>query len=194
MNALVIVDVQNDFCSGGSLAVPEGEQVVPIINSLFDRFDYVVATQDWHPKEHKSFASNNGRQPFEMGELNGKPQMMWPDHCVQGTKGADFHPDLESGFLIFRKGMVPDVEEYSGFANTNMADRLTKKGIKELYVCGLALDYCVLQTALDAIKFGFKVNVILDACRAVDVKSIDDVRKQMADAGINLIYSKDCRL
>jgi len=192
MNALVIVDVQNDFCSGGSLAVPEGEQVVPIINRLFDRFDYVVATQDWHPKEHKSFASNNGRQPFEMGELNGKPQMMWPDHCVQGTKGADFHTDLASGFLIFRKGTTPDVEEYSGFTNTNMADRLTKKSIKELYVCGLALDYCVLHTALDAIKFGFKVTVIVDACRAVDVKSIDGVKKQMADAGINLIYSKDC--
>lgn len=192
MNALVIVDVQNDFCSGGSLAVPEGEQVVPVINRLFDRFDYVVATQDWHPKEHKSFASNNGRQPFEMGELNGKPQMMWPDHCVQGTKGADFHPDLESGFLIFRKGMTPDVEEYSGFANTNMADRLTKKGIKELYVCGLALDYCVLQTALDAIKCGFKVNVILDACRAVDVNNIDGVKKQMIAAEIKLIESKDC--
>lgn len=180
MNALIIVDIQNDFVAGGTLEVPHGEQIIPLVNKLADAFDLVVATQDWHPPTHKSFASNHSdKKPFEKITLGGLAQVLWPDHCVQGTVGAEFHPQLQMNHIeaIFRKGMDPEIDSYSGFYDnghkkaTGLAGYLKERKVKTVYVCGLAADYCVFYTAQDALKEGFKTILIDDATRAIDPDS-----------------------
>lgn len=203
--ALVIIDVQNDFLPNGALAVPNGHEVIPVINSIMNKFDLVIATQDWHPRNHKSFASNNfGKAPFEMGELGGKPQMMWPDHCIQGTVGAELsaHLDQANISIIVRKGMDPEVDSYSGFMDngflnhTGLEDLLLGRFCNEVYFCGLATDYCVKHTALDAKDLfpkteEIKVSVITDACRGiVDGNSINAL-KEMEDYGVVIIKSEE---
>src|SRR5688500_8567645 len=164
MHALIIVDIQNDFVAGGTLEVPHGEQIIPLVNELADLFDLVIATQDWHPQTHKSFASNHAdRKPFEKIILGGLEQVLWPDHCVQGTFGAEFHPQLRMNNVeaIFRKGMEPEIDSYSGFydngrkKSTGLAGYLKERKVETVFVCGLAADYCVFYTAQDALKEGF---------------------------------------
>ncbi|MGO9109649.1 MAG: bifunctional nicotinamidase/pyrazinamidase [Thermoguttaceae bacterium] len=178
MPALIIVDVQNDFCPGGALAVPEGDQIVPLINRLQPRYDLVVATQDWHPADHGSFAANHpGRAPGETIELAGLPQILWPVHCVQGTSGAEFHKELnlERVARVFRKGTNPQTDSYSGFfdnghrASTGLGEYLRERGVNKVHICGLATDYCVKFTALDAVDLGLETLVLEDACRGVDL-------------------------
>lgn len=201
-SALIIVDVQNDFIPGGALAVKEGDQVVPIINSLQGKFQTVIATQDFHPANHGSFAANHpGKIPGEFIELNGLTQILWPVHCVQGSNGAEFHKDLkrENWSAIFQKGMNPDVDSYSGFfdnarrGDTGLGDFLKEKGIKTVYISGLALDYCVKFTALDAVNLGFETWLIADASRAVNLKPTDgdSAIEEMESAGVKIITSKD---
>ena len=200
--ALIIIDVQNDFCTGGNLEVKNGEETVSVINSISHLFYKTVATQDWHPANHKSFASNNeGTKPLEMIEVNGIMQVMWPDHCVQGTKGADFHPDLntENIDLIVRKGTNPELDSYSAFlendhkTKTGLSGYLKDLGIKTLFFAGLATDYCVYFSAMDALDEGFEVFVILDACRGVDFPENNVTRciDLMKTAGVKFISSRD---
>jgi nicotinamidase/pyrazinamidase len=189
MRALVLVDLQYDFMPGGALAVAHGDETVPIAKKLMPRFDIVVATQDWHPQGHKSFAANNpGRQVGELAELGGLPQVMWPVHCVQGSRGAELHESLERSKItaVFRKGIDPDVDSYSGFFDnghkkaTGLGDWLKQKKVDRLYVLGLATDYCVKFTVLDARDLGFDVWLIEDGCRAVNLKP-DDGDKAIAE-------------
>jgi nicotinamidase/pyrazinamidase len=191
---LVVVDVQNDFIPGGALAVPQGDQVVPEINRLAARFDDVILTQDWHPRGHASFASSHpGKKPFETVELPYGSQVLWPDHCVQGTAGAAFHPDLNltKAQLVLRKGRHRDIDSYSAFleadreTTTGLAGYLKERGFRKLYVCGLATDFCVAWTALDARAAGFDTTVIEDACRAIDLDgSLARAWTEMAAAGV----------
>jgi nicotinamidase/pyrazinamidase len=191
MNALILVDLQNDFCPGGALPVPGGDEIVPLANRLQAQFDLVVATQDWHPAGHLSFAANHpGRQPGELVELDGIRQVLWPVHCVQDSPGAEFHPALERSRIarVFQKGTDPRIDSYSGFFDngrrraTGLADYLTARGVAEVYVCGLATDYCVKFTALDAARLGFRTYLVAEACRGVDLqpgdtqRAIDDMR------------------
>lgn len=198
MKALILVDIQNDFCPGGNLAVKDGDQIIPLINKLQDKYDVIVATQDFHPANHKSFASNNpGKAVGSLGELGGQVQVMWPDHCVQGTKGAEFHPDLDLSKVdkVFPKGTNKEVDSYSGFfdndklSSTGLADYLKEKEVTTVDVVGLALDYCVKATALDANQLGFNTRVILAATKAVNLNPDDDQKtiKELADAGVNVI-------
>jgi nicotinamidase/pyrazinamidase len=191
---LVVVDVQNDFIPGGALAVPQGDEVVPEINRLEARFDDVILTQDWHPRGHASFASSHpGKKPFETIELPYGSQVLWPDHCVQGTAGAAFHPDLNlaKAQLVIRKGHHRDIDSYSAFleadreTTTGLAGYLKERGFRKLYVCGLATDFCVAWTALDARAAGFDTTVIEDACRAIDLDgSLARAWTEMAAAGV----------
>jgi nicotinamidase/pyrazinamidase len=191
---LVVVDVQNDFIPGGALAVPQGDEVVPEINRLAARFDDVILTQDWHPRGHASFASSHpGKKPFETVELPYGSQVLWPDHCVQGTAGAAFHPDLNltKAQLVLRKGRHRDIDSYSAFleadreTTTGLAGYLKERGFRKLYVCGLATDFCVAWTALDARAAGFDTTVIEDACRAIDLDgSLARAWTEMAAAGV----------
>lgn len=198
MKALIIIDVQNDFVPGGALAVPEGDRVIPVINQLLPKFELVVATQDWHPFSHKSFASNHeGRQVFEVIELNGLEQKLWPDHCVQDTPGADFHPDLEVKPIeaIFRKGMDPEIDSYSGFfdnghrKSTGLAGYLKDKGATDLYFCGLAGDICVYFSIMDALKEGFSAALITDAARALDDGAFEEIKSEIKKKGGKIISS-----
>jgi nicotinamidase/pyrazinamidase len=175
---LVVVDVQNDFMPGGALAVAHGDEVVPLINRLAARFDSVVLTQDWHPRGHISFASSHpGRKPFETIELAYGTQVLWPDHCVQGTSGAVLHPDLNvtKAQLVIRKGHHAGIDSYSAFLEadrrtaTGLAGYLRERKLEKLYICGLATDFCVAWTALDARAAGFDTTVVEDACRAIDL-------------------------
>lgn len=183
MRALILVDIQNDFCTGGTLAVPHGEDVVPIANGLMARVDLVVATQDWHPADHGSFAlSHPGRKPFELAELGGLPQVLWPAHCVQWTGGAQFHPGLDTRRIarVFPKGTDRGIDSYSGFFDngrrkaTGLGDWLTAQRVEEVLICGLATDYCVKATAIDAAQLGFRTILVEDACRGVGL-SRDDI-------------------
>lgn len=176
-SVLIIVDVQNDFVSGGALAVPDGEAVVPVINRLSRRFDNVILTQDWHPAGHASFASSHpGRQPFETIELAYGQQVLWPDHCVQGTSGAAIHSGLEvpHAQMVVRKGYRREVDSYSGFLEadrvtpTGLAGYLRERNLTRCFIVGLATDFCVAWTALDARKLGFEATVIEDGCRGID--------------------------
>jgi nicotinamidase/pyrazinamidase len=185
MNALLIIDLQNDFCPGGALAVPEGDQIVPLVNDLQKKFDLVVATQDWHPADHGSFAANHpGRKPGEAIELAGLRQILWPVHCVQGTPGAELHPGLERSAIerVFRKGENPFVDSYSGFFDnghrhaTGLGEYLKDRGVASVHLCGLATDYCVKCTALDAVQLGFETFLIEEACRSVNLNPGDVVR------------------
>ncbi len=178
MNALIIVDVQNDFLPGGALAVNNGNEVIPVINKLQNEFDLVVATQDWHPAHHKSFASvHEGKKVFEKIELNGLPQVLWPDHCVQETKGAAFSSALDQRKIeaIFRKGMEEEIDSYSGFFDngkkkaTGMAAYLKGRNVTNIFIAGLAADYCVYFTALDGLELGFESTIITDATRAINL-------------------------
>jgi nicotinamidase/pyrazinamidase len=201
-DALIIVDVQNDFVPGGALAVAEGDLIVSVINGLQKKFGQIVATQDFHPAEHGSFAANHpGKIPGEFVELAGLQQILWPVHCVQGTFGSDFHPKLNrsewSG--IFQKGKNPEVDSYSGFfdnarlGNTGLADYLKSLGIHRVFVCGLALDYCVKFTAMDAKSLGFETFVILDATRAVNLDPEDGAKAiaELQQKGIKVLSSKE---
>lgn len=202
MKALIIVDVQNDFIPGGALAVKEGDQVVPIINELQQKFDFIVATQDWHPAEHGSFAANHSNKNIgEFIELNGVQQILWPVHCVQETIGAEFHPDLktEKWKAVFKKGTNPKVDSYSGFfdnnrmGDTGLSSFLKENGIEEVFVCGLATDYCVKFTVLDAISEGFKTTLIADATRAVNIQENDDLKaiKEMSASGAKVVLADE---
>ncbi len=179
MKTLLIIDVQNDFLPGGALEVPGSDVIVPRINRIVEHFDLVVAAQDWHPAKHGSFASQHpGRQPFEQGTLAGLPQTLWPDHCVQGSHGAEFSADLDTRRVeaIFRKGTDPAIDSYSAFfdngkrKSTGLADWLRGKGCTELYLCGLAGDICVYFSARDALEQGFQVHFIEDAATPLDPK------------------------
>lgn len=191
---LVVVDVQNDFIPGGALAVPRGDEVVPAINRLAARFDHVVLTQDWHPRGHISFASSHpGRKPFETVQLPYGAQVLWPDHCVQGTSGAAFHSDLNltKAQLVIRKGHHRGIDSYSAFLEadrrtaTGLAGYLRERKLEELWVCGLATDFCVAWTALDARAAGFDTTVIEDACRAIDLDgSLARAWAEMTAAGV----------
>ena len=201
MKALIIVDVQNDFCPGGALAVKDGDKIIPIINKLLPKFDLIVATQDWHPKNHKSFAKNHGKKVGEKIKLNDLDQILWPDHCVQGTKGAEFVPALNTVKIarVFQKGTDPEIDSYSGFFDnghkktTGLGDYLKQQKVTEVYVVGLATDYCVKFTALDAVGLGFKTSLIIDACRGVNIQRDDSDKavQEMKLKGINIIKSSE---
>jgi nicotinamidase/pyrazinamidase len=177
-DVFLVVDVQNDFCPGGNLAVPGGDAVVPVINALAPRFKHVVLTQDWHPAGHQSFASSHpGRKAYETITVAYGPQILWPDHCVQGTPGAEFRGDLDipHAALVIRKGFRPQIDSYSALYEndrttpTGLAGYLRERGLKRIFVAGLALDFCVRYSAEDAKREGFDVVVIEDACRGIDV-------------------------
>ncbi len=177
-SALLVIDVQNDFCPGGALAVPGGDAILPAINALIGAADLVVLTQDWHPRRHGSFASvHKGRAPFETITVAYGPQTLWPDHCVQGTSGAAFHEELltDRAALVVRKGMRPTVDSYSAFfendrvTTTGLDGWLRARGVSRVVCCGLAFDYCVAYSALDAQRLGFSVAVVEDACAAIDL-------------------------
>lgn len=200
MKVLIVVDVQYDFLPGGALAVPQGDQVIPLINKLLPLFELVVATQDWHPKNHLSFASNHpGSQVGDITELQGLPQVLWPDHCVQNTPGARLATELHTRFIshIFQKGTDPTVDSYSGFfdnghkKNTGLGEYLISRGVTEVYVAGLAMDYCVKFTALDARSLGFRTLLLQDATRAVNLQPLDGTQalKDLKDAGVRLANS-----
>ncbi|MGO4618935.1 bifunctional nicotinamidase/pyrazinamidase [Ensifer sp. 2YAB10] len=194
--ALVVVDVQNDFCPGGALAVAGGDEIVPMINGMIGRFEHVVLTQDWHPAGHSSFASSHpGKSPFEMIAMPYGGQTLWPDHCVQGSAGADFHPALEwtRAELLIRKGSRPEIDSYSAFFEndrrtpTGLTGYLRDRGIKKVTLCGLATDFCVAFSALDAVAQGFSTSVILEACRGIDLNgSLQAMITRMRDAGVEL--------
>lgn len=200
-DALLVIDVQNDFCPGGALAVPDGDAVVPLINTLAARFGHVVMTQDWHPAGHASFASSHpGKAPFEVTRLGYGDQVLWPDHCVQKTGGAEFHADLDlpGVSLIIRKGFRSAIDSYSAFfendrqTTTGLTGYLREKGTRRLFLAGLATDFCVLYSALDARAQGFEAVVIDDACRAIDLEgSLDAAHAAMADAGVQRCLSDE---
>jgi nicotinamidase/pyrazinamidase len=200
MKTLIIIDVQNDFMPGGSLEVPHGNMIVPVINEVQSYFDLVVATQDWHPKNHKSFASNHyGKKSFDKMVLNGVLQILWPDHCTQGSYGAELHRDIESNRIaaIFRKGMDPEVDSYSGFYDNNhqlstgLAGYLKEKGASEIYFCGLAADICVYYTILDSIHEGFSATLIEDASQPLYVEKFDDIKCDIAKLGVHIVKSNE---
>lgn len=201
MKTILIVDVQNDFCPGGALAADQGDQIIPVINRIMPQFDLVVATQDWHPPEHKSFAINNDKTVGEVITLNGQPQMMWPRHCEQNTWGAQLHLALDQSRIahISQKGQNPQVDSYSGFFDndhktaTDLEAYLNQHHVKELYICGLVTDYCVKFSALDARRLGFDTYVIEDACCAVNLQPGDAEKaiNEMRVAGVHIVSSND---
>lgn len=203
MKALLLVDIQNGFCPGGNLAVPEGDRVVPVANRLIEEggYDVIVASQDWHPSDHGSFASQHpGKKTFEIGELCGRQQMLWPDHCVQGTPDAEFHPDLRIDEIDYvqQKGENPAIDSYSAFrdndkaAVTGLAGYLRAQQINELDICGLATDYCVKFSALDAVEMlpGVQVCFIEDASRGIDAKGVRAAIEEMRSNGVGIVRSR----
>ncbi len=200
-DVLLVVDVQIDFCPGGGLAVPEGDAVVPVINRIAPGFAHVVLTQDWHPPGHESFASSHaGRAPFETIEAAYGPQTLWPDHCIQGTRGAAFHEDLDTtrAELVIRKGFRRAVDSYSAFYEndrttpTGLAGYLRERAMKRVFLAGLATDFCVYFSALDAAKEGFAAVLIEDACRAIDLDgSLAAAKEAMGQAGVAFVTSAD---
>ncbi len=200
-DALLVIDVQNDFCPGGALAVADGDAVVPVINRLAGAFASVLMTQDWHPAGHSSFASSHaGRNPFETVELDYGTQVLWPDHCVQGSAGAAFHKDLDlpGAELIIRKGFRPAIDSYSAFYEndqstpTGLTGYLRTRGFTRVFLAGLATDFCVAYSALDARREGFEAVLLEDACRAIDLDgSLAAARTQMAEAGVRFAQTTD---
>jgi nicotinamidase/pyrazinamidase len=198
---LLIVDVQNDFCPGGALAVADGDAVVPVVNRLSERFDHVMLTQDWHPRGHSSFAtSHQGSAPFETITMPYGPQTLWPDHCVQGTAGAAFHPKLltDRAELVIRKGFRSAIDSYSAFYEndrttpTGLAGYLRERGLKRIFMAGLAIDYCVHYSALDARRLGFETVVVESGCRAIDLSgSLAAAHAGMAAAGVQVVNDLD---
>jgi nicotinamidase/pyrazinamidase len=198
MTAFLLIDIQNDFVPGGALAVPGGDEIIPIVNAMMSKFELIVATQDWHPADHGSFAVNHtGRQVFEQIELDGLPQTLWPVHCVQDTGGALFAPGLDTRKIerVFTKGLNPRIDSYSGFfdnghrASTGMGEWLKARGVTKLCVAGVATDYCVKFTVLDALAAGFAVEVITQACRGVNLKAgdVELALNEMQSAGAVLV-------
>ena len=200
-DVLLVIDVQNDFCPGGQLAVARGDEVVPLINATAPVFNHVLFTQDWHAPHHHSFASAHpGKRPFDQIHLPHGPQTLWPDHCVQGTPGADFHPALQltQAELILRKGFRPAIDSYSAFLEndkssaTGLAGYLRERGFTRVFLAGLAYDYCVGYSALDARRLGFSAVIIRDACRAIDLNgSVSQIEGEFAAAGVDLVNSRD---
>jgi nicotinamidase/pyrazinamidase len=202
VNALILADIQNDFCPGGALAVAGGDEVVPVVNRVMPQFDLVVATQDWHPPEHGSFAANHpGRQVGEMVDLDGLVQILWPVHCVQNTHGAELHAGLDRRRIdhYVRKGTDPAIDSYSGFfdnghrRSTGLSEYLRQQGASKVYVCGLTTDYCVKYTALDAAQLGFRTWLVRDATRGIDRHSgdVDRAIAEMQQHGIRVIESAE---
>ena len=202
MEALLLVDLQNDFLPGGALGVPEGDQVIPVANRVQEYFDIVIATADWHPPGHGSFASSHpGCKAGDVIELSGMPQVLWPDHCVQHTEGAEFSPHLNTGKIakVIYKGMDPEIDSYSGFFDngrrnaTGLETYLRDQKVDTVYVMGLATDYCVKYTALDAVSLGYRTWLIEDGCRGVGVAE-GDVERALAEmkaAGVRVVKSGD---
>jgi nicotinamidase/pyrazinamidase len=202
MKTLLLIDAQNDFLPGGALPVPEGDTIVPLINALLPRFELIIATQDWHPREHDSFAANHpGKHPGEIVELAGLQQILWPVHCVQNTGGACFAPGLETRCIehIFQKGTEPSIDSYSGFFDnghrkaTGLSEYLQAREARDLWLAGLATDYCVKFTALDAVGEGYRVTLIEDACRGVnlDPSDVAGALDEMRAAGVNVSHSSE---
>lgn len=196
MKALIVVDIQNDFLQGGRLAVQGGNEIIPVINSIQEKFDLVVATQDWHPKGHKSFASqHSNKSVYDKIDLNGIEQVLWPDHCVQGTFGAEISSELNQNKIeaIFRKGMNTTIDSYSGFYDngklkcTGLGDFLKGRGMKEIFICGLAADYCVYFTAKDALELGFTSTIIENATKAIDVSNFENIKRNFIQSGGSII-------
>ena len=194
-HALLVIDVQNDFCPGGALAVPDGDVIVLGINALMDDFGAVILTQDWHPAGHSSFASSHHAEPMSMTQMPYGPQVLWPDHCVQGTHGAAFHQDMRAdrADMIIRKGVNPTIDSYSAFFEndratpTGLEGYLRTRGITQLTLVGLATDFCVNYSAVDAAKLGFEVEVRMELCRAIDFDgSLDAAKAGMIAAGVRL--------
>jgi len=197
--ALIVIDVQNDFCPGGALAVPDAEQILLPVNQLIERHRHVILTQDWHPADHISFADNHpGKHSYQTILLTCGEQMLWPRHCIRDTQGADFHPMLaaEQAELILRKGCAPQRDSMSAFFEndhktaTGLAAYLHERGLEKLVFCGLATDFCVALSAIDAVKCGFQAQVILTACQPIDIDgSLDRALRDMRTTGVNLILS-----
>lgn len=203
-DVLLIIDPQRDFCPGGKLAVTDGDAVMPLINKAASHFDHVIVTQDWHPAGHSSFASTHaGRQAYETIEMPYGQQTLWPDHCVQGAAGAEFHDDLEltKAELILRKGFRPEIDSYSAFYEndrvtpTGLAGYLRERGLKRIFLAGLAYDYCVRYSAMDAVRCGFAAVVLEDACRAIDLaganaeSTVEATRREFAEVGVTQRYT-----
>lgn len=198
---LLVIDVQNDFCPGGALPVPDGDGVIEPIHRAAPRFEHIVLTQDWHTPDHFSFVSAHaGKRPFEQIELSYGPQTLWPDHCVQGTHGAEFHRDLKltRTELILRKGFRRDIDSYSAFFEndritpTGLAGYLRERGFMRVFLAGLAYDYCVGYSALDARRAGFEAVILRDACRAIDLnRSVEAMEREFAQAGVGLMNTTD---
>ena len=198
MKTLLIIDVQNDFLEGGQLEVPRSNRIIPVINQIQESYDLIVATQDWHPEDHKSFASNHtGKKPFDKIMLHGMPQTLWPDHCIQGSKGAALHQGLNTGRIaaIFRKGMDPEVDSYSAFHDNNhqlatgLAGYLKEKGAVDIHFCGLAADICVYYSILDSILEGFTAFLVEDASSPLDNRHFDDVKCELVKLGVKIVTS-----
>lgn len=200
MKVLVIIDMQNDFMPNGALPVPEGDKIVPLINKLQDKFDLVIATQDWHPEAHASFASSHeNKKVYEVIDLDGIEQVLWPDHCIQGSSGAQFHAELNTTKweTIFRKGTNPEIDSYSGFydnahlKSTGLSGYLKEKGASELYFCGLAAEYCVYFSVKDALKEGFKTVLIEDATKALSNEEFKNAKLAILNNGGRIMLSKE---
>ncbi|HUU83808.1 MAG TPA: bifunctional nicotinamidase/pyrazinamidase [Phycisphaerae bacterium] len=202
MNALILVDIQNDFLPGGALPVADGDKVIPVANGVSDRFDLVVATRDWHPSDHGSFAANHpGKKPGDVIQLGGLDQILWPVHCVQNTPGAEFADGLDTTRVAreFPTGTSPDVDSYSGFydnarrCSSGLGEYLKEQGASDVYILGLATDYCVRATALDAAALGFNTFLIEDGCRAVELQPGDAQRavEEMQRAGVRAVHSSE---
>jgi nicotinamidase/pyrazinamidase len=193
---LLIVDIQNDFCAGGALAVPRADEIIPVVNRLATQFAHVILTQDWHPRDHQSFASTHpGRTPYETIEVDYGAQTLWPDHCVKGTRGAEFHEklDIPQAELILRKGFRREIDSYSAFYEndrrtpTGLCGYLRERGLSHVFMAGLAFDFCVRYSAEDAQREGFRVTVVEDASRGIDVSgSVDETRRSLARFGVEI--------
>lgn len=201
-SALIIVDVQNDFLSGGALSVTDGNQIIPLINQLQEKFDFIIATQDFHPVDHESFAANHLQKKIgECIDLHGLNQILWPVHCVQGSKGAEFHTELnqKKWRAIFQKGKNPAVDSYSGFfdnarrGDTGLSNFLTENKVKTVFITGLALDYCVKYTALDALSLGFETYLFTNATKPVNINPSDGKKalEELALAGVKIIKNEE---
>lgn len=201
MKALLVVDIQNDFCPGGALAVPDGDTIVPTVNKLINVFDAVIQTQDWHPAGHSSFASTHeGKEPYDTIEMDYGTQVLWPDHCVQGSMGAEFHPELNTlkTQVVIRKGFRKTIDSYSTFfendqkTTTGLTGYLNQRGITDLYTVGLATDFCVKWSILDGIDEGFNMHIVKDAVKGIDLEgSLDAAWNEMKEKGVDIVTSDD---